>query len=42
VSSEYRPKFEFRNGRIDKVVFDIGDDLYIEQELHLAAAMARD
>jgi arylsulfatase len=42
VSSEYRPKFEFSGGRIIKVVFDISDDVYVDVERHLAAAMARD
>ncbi len=42
VSSEYRPKFEFSGGRIDKVVFDVADDAYIDVERHFAAAMARD
>jgi arylsulfatase len=42
VSSEYRPSFEFSGGRIVKVVFDVADDVYIDVEAHLAAAMARD
>ncbi len=43
VSSLYSgSKFEFTNGRIEKVVFDIADDAYIDFEAHLAAAMARD
>jgi hypothetical protein len=42
VSSEYTPKFEFTNGKIEKVVFDVADDAYIDVERHLAAAMARD
>jgi hypothetical protein len=42
VSSEYKPKFEFSGGRIIKVVFDVADDVYIDVERHLAAAMARD
>jgi arylsulfatase len=42
VSSEYQPKFEFTGGTIIKVVFDIGDDLYVDVEAHLAAAYARD
>jgi arylsulfatase len=29
-------------GEINKVVFDIADDAYIDVEKHLAAAMARD
>ena len=35
-------RFEFSNGEIVKVVFDIADDAYIDVEAHLAAAMARD
>ena len=42
VSSESKPKFEFTGGRIVKVVFDVGDDAYIDVERELAAAMARD
>jgi arylsulfatase len=42
VSTDYKPKFEFQGGRIVKVVFDVGDDVYIDAEAHLAAAMARD
>jgi arylsulfatase A-like enzyme len=42
VSSEYKPKFEWTGGEIVKVVFDVGDDAYIDLEQHFAAAMARD
>ena len=42
VSSEYGAGFVFTGGKIEKVVFDIGDDVYIDVERHLAAAMARD
>jgi len=43
VSSSYAgSKFEFTGGTINKVVFDIADDAYIDVEAHLAAAMARD
>ena len=42
VSTEYKPKFEFKNGRIVKVVFNLGDDQYADLEAHSAAAMARD
>jgi arylsulfatase A-like enzyme len=42
VSSDYTPKFEFTGGRIVKVVFDVGDDAYVDLERHLAGAMARD
>ncbi|HEY1689011.1 MAG TPA: arylsulfatase [Solirubrobacteraceae bacterium] len=42
VSAEYRSKFEFSGGRIEKVVFDVADDAYIDVERHMAAAMTRD
>jgi N-sulphoglucosamine sulphohydrolase, C-terminal len=42
VSGDYTPKFEFTGGRIVKVVFDVGDDAYVDLERHLAGAMARD
>src|SRR5262249_33606639 len=42
VSAEYKPKFEFTGGTIQKVVFDVADDAYVDVEAHLAAAMARD
>jgi hypothetical protein len=42
VSREYKPKFEFSGGRIIKVVFDVADDVYIDVEREMAAAMARD
>ena len=35
-------RFEFTGGTINKVVFDIADDVYIDVEAHLAAANARD
>jgi arylsulfatase len=43
VSSEYAgSRFEFTGGQIEKVVFDIADDLYVDIESHMAAAYARD
>jgi arylsulfatase len=42
VSKEYQPKFEFTGGEIEKVVFDIADDAYVDVEAHMRAAMARD
>jgi arylsulfatase len=42
VSTEYSPKFPWTGGRIMKVIFDVGDDAYIDVEAHFAAAMARD
>ncbi|WP_273028411.1 arylsulfatase [Massilia timonae] len=42
VSNDYRPKFAFSGGKINKVVFDVGADLYVDVETHLVAAMARD
>jgi hypothetical protein len=42
VSSEYTPKYPFTGGRIYKVAFDVADDVYIDVERELAAALARD
>jgi hypothetical protein len=42
VSSEYTPRFDFTGGRIVKVVFDVADDVYVDVERHMAAAIARD
>jgi hypothetical protein len=42
VSSEYTPRFEFTGGTIHKVVFNVGDDAYVDVERHMAAAMSRD
>jgi len=42
VSHDYRPRFAFSGGKINKVVFDVGSDLYVDVETHLVAAMARD
>jgi arylsulfatase len=43
VSSEYAGSaFEFTNGEIQRVVFDIADDVYTDVEAHYAAAMSRD
>ena len=42
VSDDYRPTFAFSGGTIHKVVFDVADDVYIDVERHLAAAMMRD
>ncbi|SFR68995.1 arylsulfatase [Agromyces sp. CF514] len=42
VSSLYGYGFDFTGGEIARVVFDIADDVYLDLEAHLAAAMARD
>jgi len=42
VSSLYGYGFDFTGGEIEKVVFDIADDAYLDLEAHLAAAMSRD
>ncbi|WP_395331753.1 arylsulfatase [Novosphingobium sp. BL-8H] len=42
VSSEYGAGFDFVGGKIEKVIFDIADDHYLDVEQHLAAAFARD
>ncbi len=42
VSSEYKSQFPFTGGRVVKVIYDIADDVYIDLERKLAAAMARE
>jgi len=42
VSSEYKPNFEFKGGRIVKVIFDVAKDAYVNVEKAMAASMARD
>jgi arylsulfatase len=42
VSAEYRTTFPFTGGEIIKVIYDIADDVYVDMERELAAAMARD
>jgi arylsulfatase A-like enzyme len=42
VSDDYRSDGEFAGGKIAKVVFDVADDVYIDVERHMAAAMMRD
>ena len=42
VSSDYKGKFPFTDGRIIKVIYDIANDVYVDVERKLAAAMARD
>jgi hypothetical protein len=42
VSSDYTPKFAFTGGEISQVVFDLGDDHYLDVETRLAALMSRD
>jgi len=42
VSAEYDSKFSFTGGRIIKVIYDIADDVYVDRERELAAALARD
>jgi hypothetical protein len=42
VSKEYMGQFPFAGGQIFKVVYDIADDMYIDQERRLAAVLARD
>ncbi|NNC11085.1 arylsulfatase [Planctomonas sp. JC2975] len=42
VSDLYGHGFDFSGGAIERVVFDIADDAYVDLEAHLAAAMARD
>jgi hypothetical protein len=42
VSAEYDSKFAFTGGQVIKVIYDIADDVYIDRERELAAALARD
>ena len=42
VSSEYKPTFEFTGGRVVKVIYDVGKDVYVDVEKAMAASMARD
>jgi arylsulfatase len=42
VSAEYDSRFPFSGGEIIKVIYDIADDAYVDQERQLAAALARD
>ena len=42
VSKEYPAGFDFTGGRIIEVEVNIGDDVYLDVERDLAAAMARD
>lgn len=42
ISSEYQSKFSFTGGQILKVIYDIANDAYVDEERELAAVMARD
>src|SRR5262249_35716298 len=42
VSTAYDSKFAFTGGRVIKVVYDVGDDVYVDMERKLAAVLARD
>ena len=42
VSAEYKGKFPFSGGRIIKVIYDVANDVYLDLERKLAAALARD
>jgi arylsulfatase A-like enzyme len=42
VSPDYTGRFDYTGGHIDKVIFDVAEDAYIDLERQLAAAMARD
>ena len=42
VSAEYSSKFALSGGQLIKVVYDIADDVYVDMERELAAALARD
>jgi hypothetical protein len=42
VSAEYHGRNRFAHGEIIQVVYDIGDDAYVDVELKFAAKLARD
>jgi hypothetical protein len=42
VSTEYTSGFAFSGGRIFKVIYDVGDDAYVDLERRLGAILARD
>ena len=42
ISQEYAPGFAFTGGRVIKVIYDIGKDMYVDTERKIAAALARD
>ena len=42
VTGDYTTGFTFTEGRIHKVVYDVGDDAYIDLERRLGAMLARD
>jgi arylsulfatase A-like enzyme len=42
VSADYRTDFAFTGGTIERVDFDVADDVYINVERHLEAALRRD
>ena len=42
VSAEYDSRCPFTGGQVIKVIYDIADDVYVDMERELAAAMARD
>ena len=42
VSAEYHGRNTFRRGEIIQVVYDVGDDPYVDLELQFAAKLARD
>jgi hypothetical protein len=42
VTSDCGTDPEFSGGKIVRVVFDVADDVYIDVERHVAAAMMRD
>jgi len=42
VSKKYEGQFPFTGGELIKVIYDVGDDGYVDEERQLAAALARD
>jgi len=42
VSSEYEPEFPFTGGEVIKAIYDVANDVSVNVERELAAALARD
>ena len=42
VSQEYPAGFAFTGGQVLKVIYDVGDDAYLDMERRLGAILARD
>jgi hypothetical protein len=42
ITKEYQGRFRFTGGEVIKVIYDVADDVYVDMERDLAAALARD